>query len=295
MEMTIQKVLGELGEYCATTYLDELGIRTCRADKINWIGHSLLIPDSLKEFDCNNLHRLAQLCEELLECNVNDRPCKDPNSIFYSFNPNPITLLNFPNTGDDKFRYYCAINMTYLAILDQCKSVCKIDICPIKSYLKVDNYIHNFYNHYPKKFNLDDPPQHKEWSKLWYGHPGRIDLFGFKDGNYYCFEVKVNTSILSRWQIIRLNWMKCQGYNSHILLVSLTNPYKKELVNLYHNMGIADLVQLLKPSCEIKEFHLADYKNSEEFVPIHEDLEYYNRTDYHWFCYKSQFLKQIDL
>ena len=42
MEMTVQKVLGELGEYYATTYLNAMGIRTCRADKINWVGHSLL-------------------------------------------------------------------------------------------------------------------------------------------------------------------------------------------------------------------------------------------------------------
>ena len=137
MERTVQKVLGEVGEYYATTYLSEMGIRICRADKINWIGHSLLIKNSLKEFDCNNLHPLAQLCEKLLECNVNNRPCKDPNSIFYSFNPSPVTLLNFPNTGDDKFRYYCSINMTYLAILDKCKIVCKNNICPIKSYLRL--------------------------------------------------------------------------------------------------------------------------------------------------------------
>ena len=89
--------------------------------------------------------------------------------------------------------------------------------------------------------------------------------------------------------------MKEQGYNSHILFVSLTNPYKKELVNLFHQTAIPDLVQLLNPRCDIKEFHLSEYQNSQEFVPSYEDLEYYNRVDYHWFCYKSQFLKQIDL
>ena len=165
----------------------------------------------------------------------------------------------------------------------------------MKSYLAIDNYIHNFYNNNHKKISLQGSSQYKEWSKLWYGYPGRIDLFGFKDGNYYCFEVKVNTSRLSRWQIIRLHWMKEQGYNSHILSVSLTNRYKKELVDLYHQSNIADIIESLNPRCDMKEFKLSDYQNSYEFVPSNEEVEYYSKIDYQWIAYKVELqIRQID-
>ena len=283
--LTINQVLGKLGERFATTILAETGYKVCRADEIHEVGHSLLIRGSLNEFDCGNLHTLAQLCAELLVCEVRNRSCKNPRSVFYSFNPKP-DLIDYPNTGNRRFRHYCAYQMSYLVILDKCSAVCSHKVCPIKSYLMIDSYIRNLWNCWsPSRFR-------NTWGQHTDGHPGRIDLFAFKNGKHYCLEVKVNTSRLSIWQILRLNWMKEQGFESCVFRVLLNVRDKEQLVDLYNQSKIVEAFEIVDAKYEIEEFSLSKHKSGrklpkhksvQELIPSVKEVEFLNRKAYQKF------------
>src|SRR6266850_722297 len=151
-KLTIADVLGDIGERAAVDWLGSQGYRVCRADVIEYIGHSLWIRDSLSECDCQRLTLLTGMCAQRPECGVPNVPCQNAASEFFTFNPTPPEFV-------------------------------------------------------PARASA-------QWTQFWNGYPGRIDFFGVKDGKPACFEVKANRGRLSRWQFIRLQWMKNQGFDA---------------------------------------------------------------------------------
>ena len=55
------------------------------------------------------------------------------------------------------------------------------------------------------------------------GHPGRYDFVGYKNSDHYAIEVKVNSSVLSHWQNIRLGILKMLGVKTLLLHVKIEN------------------------------------------------------------------------
>jgi hypothetical protein len=118
-----------------------------------------------------------------------------------------------------------------------------------------------------------------------------IDLFGFKDGKHSCFEIKATMSRCperpTRWQVIRLNWMKQQGFEACILRVFLRKQDQKLLLDLYSQSRITEAIAILEPHCDIEEFDLSNYQHFQDSMPSLEDIESYNRKGYWW----SQYMK----
>lgn len=61
-------------------------------------------------------------------------------------------------------------------------------------------------------------------------HPGRYDFVGHKDGKLCAIEVKVNSSKLNYWQIVRMNLLKRYGCEAFVLRVSITQDQLKKAV-----------------------------------------------------------------
>ena len=295
MEISFQQVSGAIGEYYAAKTLIENGYSVCRADSINFLGHSLLNDASLKEFDCSELEKLSSLCRRFYKCQVDNYPCKNSVSEFFQFNRDPVPYFRFPSTGDNKFRFYCAINMTYIVTLDKCGLICEKSSCPIRSYLKINGYIHNFYDYYPRKFKHDDPVQHKEWSNLWAGHPGRIDFFAHRNGQSFLIEVKVNKSEPSKWQIVRLDWMKKEGFGSYIFRVKFAVKDKEQLRQLFTEGKNDVALELLQPSYEMVEFDLNEFIKAKVIIPSREDVLRYNKMGFHWIADQFIFTEELRL
>ena len=295
MEISFQKMLGSIGEYYAVKTLTDKGYSVCRADNINFVGHSLLTDASLRELDCSEIEKLSGLCRRLYRCEVANYPCENSVSEFFQPNRDPIPYLRFPNTGDNKFRFYCAINMTYIVVLEKCRLICERKTCPIRSYLKIDSYIHNLYNYYPRKLKLDDPVQYGEWSRFWGGHPGRIDLFGHRNGETFCIEVKVNKSRPSKWQVIRLEWMKREGFGSHIFRVRFDSREKEQIKQMFMEDKNDEILELLQPDYEIEEFDLSEFIKVKDSIPSREDVILYNKMGFHWIAYQGIFTEELRL
>ena len=226
------------------------------------------------------------------------------------------TLINYHKMGRKGFRSDCAGKMSNIVILNKCGDKCKIKVCPIKSYLTIDSYVAILpglnrmlstedgmkginrqieeiervtgKESEVKKCDKYRDTSHdivdlfgsigskKKYDKHLRNHPGRIDLFGYKNGQYYCLEVKTNNSQLSPWQVMRLNWMKEQGFASAIIRVNLKYQNKDHLFELYNSTPMEELIEILKPTLSIEEFDLLDYPKYHDIIPSAADVEFYN-------------------
>jgi hypothetical protein len=329
MEISIQEIIGKIGEATAIKKLTKMDFKICRADLINTVGHSLMLNDTLSEFDCANLYLLSYLCADYFRCVVKSQPCLNASAQFFALNMHHSSFIAYPNTGDNRFRYHCARSMSHVAILDKCGNACALKVCPIKSYLTIDHYVQVFptlnrmltteegLNGYKRqieeltrvlgeepaikkcdkyldrdyvlnpfdtnKYDLNDSAQLKEYLKSSsrqgrQGHPGRIDLFGYKDTQYYCLEVKTNSSKLSLWQVIRLNWMKEHGFAAAIVRVSLKYQDKNHLLEMYNSSAskMEELLEILNPTISIEEFELSNYPKFHNFIPSTNEVAFYN-------------------
>lgn len=291
-KLTIADVLGDIGECAATDWLGKQGYRVCRADVIENIGHSLWIRDSLSECDCQRLTLLTGMCAERPKCGVPNVPCQNAANEFFAFNPSPPQFLPgfILAEGDNHFRHhYCGTHLSYLAITGQCDSTCDVAPCFIKAYLQINAYIKNLYSLHAtsperrKHFGLDptDPiwlpaRDSAQWTQFWSGHPGRIDFFGVKDGEPVCLEVKANKGRLSRWQFIRLQWMKNQGFNANIVRVKLDTTSKNELLRLFNDSKKDEAFAMSKPECHLEEIDGDCYEDFRQLVPDPQKIQEYN-------------------
>lgn len=137
-------------------------------------------------------------------------------------------------------------------------------------------YDHRIHTVPDPKYDLNDPAQLKEYLKSLKGHPGRIDLFGYKNKKHYCLEVKTNSSRLSKWQIIRLNWMKEQGFSSVIVRTKLRYGNKEELRAMHNSLKVNEIIEKLRPTVCMETFELSNYLKFRDIIPTYKDVEFYN-------------------
>jgi len=281
-KLTVPKVYGNLGEIFAIKQLSRDGYEVCRADRIDCLGHSLLTDESKKNFDCQNLFELSKLCKKHFKCRVENiiKPCEDRNSTFYKFNPNPSQY--FSPVNDGKFNYYCALKLSYTASLDISDQLFKGKYLFLRRYLQIHNYIHNCYDYPYKKFDESDEQQLKAFFKFWDGHPGRIDLFALKNNQYYCYEVKVNTSKLKKWQVVRLHWMKTHGYNAGVYRVKFRVKDNDWLFSMFEQEKYEEIFDKINPDFEIEDFNLLKFKQYQEAIPSETQIKKYLEMGFHF-------------
>ena len=144
---SIQKVLGDIGENFVQKHLSTHSDSYVRADKIDYLTLHLLREDLNEDFDYNieAIRALTERCRNSSKCvrfDPSKRPClKDE---FYKKNYNAILALDLHDTGDDKFRYYCATKLSKLEIMSYLE-----DFFPrnqfILDYLMCSSFIQNYY------------------------------------------------------------------------------------------------------------------------------------------------------
>ena len=192
--------------------------------------------------------------------------------------------------------------MSFMAILNKCADECSVERCPIKIYLAIHSYISIAPTLY-RMLNSDEGIEgykrlNTEFSKVIgkepdtqrcykylaiqgdaedlilrkkklyaTSNPDSIDLFGFKNNENHCFEVKTNGGKLSPWQVIRLNWMKEHGFPASVIRVNLKYSDKNQLLELYNSSTMGEIIEMLNPTLLIEDFELSDYQNSHDIVP----------------------------
>jgi len=258
--------LGDLGEIFAIDYLFKEGFKFCRADKIDFLGHSLLSGEN-HIFDCTvrELDELSKQCRETFMCSVENTPCKNKQADFLKFNPNAAKTCE--QGSDGNFSWFCAHKLSYAAILDE-----QPTFGPQGNFMRHHLQIHNYI------LNSLDQSGTLEGADLMY-KPGRLDFFAYKDGRYYCLDSKVNTSSLSKWQRLRLAWMQQFGYFSGVIRVRFDNKRKDFLVKEFENRDFNTLYKELLPQIAFEE-----YKNTEDCavnMPSSEQLSVSLRKGYH--------------
>jgi len=258
--------LGDLGEVFAIDYLLKEGFTLCRADKIDFLGHSLVSGEN-SIFDCTirELNELAKQCNETFMCSAEDAPCKSRKSDFFQFNPD--AAKSCAPGSDGHFSCHCAHKLSYTAILED-----QPTFGPqgkfIQHHLQIHNYILNCLDHAGTLEGAD----------LMY-KPGRLDFFAYKDERYYCLDSKVNTASLSKWQRLRAAWMQQFGYFSGVIRVRFDAKRKDFLVKEFENKDFNTLYKELQPQIAFEEF-----KNTEDCsanLPSSEQLSITLRKGYH--------------
>jgi hypothetical protein len=254
--------IGILGEKITETFLKNNGFKVRRADGDLHIGSTLVYDPNLTEFDCQNLFELTKVCWSKIVCGIPNRPCKNQNSDFFQFSPLDLNQFNKnPNLGGTQYNHYCSTHLQFAVRNGLCKT-CKSDPCFIRTYLAINYYIRSYYSII--MLHLSNLKRYKHDSDYWKGYPGRIDYFAFKDQQYYCIEVKTNSSRLSRWQFIRLHWMKEYGFNSKIARVSTKTD------------------DLNKSNIELVDFQISDYPEYLDDIPTKEELSYFSSNPIGW-------------
>lgn len=284
---TIQKVLGDMGENFVQEHLSTHSDSYVRADGIDYLTLHLLRKDLNENFDYNigAIRSLTERCRNSSKCvrfDPSKRPClKDE---FYKKNYNAISALDWHDTGDDKFRYYCATKLSKLEIMSYLE-----DFSPrnqfILDYLMCSSFIQNYYYSKPNAEKNDSymtALQQKESRKYWIGHPGRLDFFAKNESEHYCIDSKVNSSKLSLWQHIRMNWMMKCGYVSQIYNVKIKYPDKDKLIKTYSEEGVNSALELVKPELQIINYNYSMSEEAEKLVSNREKFLYTAQMTFPW-------------
>lgn len=268
---TIQKVLGDIGESFVQKHLSINSDSSVRADAFEYLGLHLLRERIDEDFDYSSeaIRALTERCRNSSKCvrfDPRKRPClKDD---FYKKNYNAILSLDWHNTGDDKFRFYCANKLSKLEVRSYLE-----DVSPrnqfILDHLLCSSFIGNHYQleaKAGKDYLSMSEVEKKEWNKYWNGHPGRLDFFAKKDGDYYCIDAKVNSSRLSLWQHVRMNWMMKCGYISQIYNVKVKYPDKEKLITTYSEEGVESAIDLVEAELNIINYNYSMSEHAEKIV-----------------------------
>lgn len=274
---SIQKVLGEMGENFVQKHLSTHSYSHVKADEINYLAQHLLREDLSEDFDYNidAIRSLTDRCRNSSKCvrfAANKRPClKDD---FYEKNYNPSPYVDLHDTGNDKFRYYCANKLSKLEIMFYLENFSPRNRF-ILDYLMCSSFIDNYYQSESaarKNYLNMSELEKKEWHKYWSGHPGRLDFFAKKDDEYYCIDSKVNSSKLSLWQHIRMNWMMKCGYVSQIYNVKIKYPDKEKLIRIYLENGINSAIESVAPELHIIDYNYSMNEEAEQLVSNRESF-----------------------
>lgn len=268
---TIQKVLGDIGENIVQKHLSTHSDSYVRADSIDYLALHLLREDLNENFDYNieAIRSLTERCRNSSKC-VRFKPSKRPclKDEFYKKNYDASSALDLHDTGDDKFRYYCATKLSKLEIMSYLEELSPRNQF-ILDYLVCSSFIKNYYYSESKakiNYSYMTALQQKERRKYWIGHPGRLDFFAKNEGKYYCIESKVNSSKLSLWQHIRMNWMMKCGYIAQIYNIKIKYPDKEKLIKTYSEEGVNSAIELVKPELHIINYSYSMSEEAEKLV-----------------------------
>lgn len=281
MDLSFPKIIGDIGEYFAIQQLQQDGYIVCRADQIDTIGHSLLEDQSYHIFDCDNFFNLAKICRNNFVCDVRSKkkPCEEKNSQFYCFNPNRDDDL--APKKDGLFSYYCSHMLTYAAVLDISSDLFNDNNQFLRHYLQMSCYLQNLYN-YSETHSYKNMQHSEEFHSYWEGFPGRIDLFAYKNEQKFCLEVKTNTPQPSKWQVMRLQWMKDHGHNVGIVRVRFQIREMSKVVDLYKQNQFDTIIQELDPSYDIEDFDITHYPQYSVTLPHEKTLQEELNKGYHY-------------
>lgn len=263
---SIQKILGDIGELFVQRHLSNHSDSYTKSDKIDFLAQHLLQEDLKENFDysIDAIRALTQRCRNSTKCVRFDpsmRPCL--NDEFYRRNKYPEQSIDIHETGNNKFRFYCANKLSKLEIMSYLEQFSPRNKF-ILDYLFCSSFIHNYYqsesiarDEAGKDYLNMSELEKKEWSKYWKGHPGRLDFFAKKNDDFYCIDSKVNSSKLSLWQHVRMNWMMKNGHISQIYNVKIKYPDKEKLIKTYVKYSANAALELVSP-----ELHIIDYEYS---------------------------------
>lgn len=238
-----------------------------RTKNMNWLDSEI---PRWADFEYKHLKETAYFCKKNSTCKIRDRnrknaPCYNLDSILdkkwllsiepYNELPTVINddtnkevilkghsvisecINNFIRITIEKHRNHLPYNQSFLIVN-----------LIVTKY--IDTAWHEFLKNNPLPYNIDDfkyaervHGKHKSdelkdinrehLKKFPSGHPGRYDFIARdKDGKIYAVEVKVNSSKLSYWQVIRLSLLKRFGCDVIIANVSIT---KDDVFNLIAN------------------------------------------------------------
>ncbi|MEI7752179.1 MAG: hypothetical protein WCJ71_08850 [Candidatus Omnitrophota bacterium] len=285
MSLTIQKIYGDIGERFAADYLKAHGFESCRADKIECLGHSFLSGKN-RLFDCSvsDLIEISKACKQKFLCRVKNLPCKNKAKSFYKFNPQAPD--HFSPTHDGRFSPFCAFKLSYTSILDHCdNSSFEGAALFLRRYLQIHKYILNYYDSTCKMWPLpSEKKERKKWHDYWAGHPGRLDFFALKDGKFYCLDAKVNSSGLSKWQSIRLAWMQQFGYFCGVIRIRFEVEDKSWLAEQFERGAFDVILKALKSTAEMEEFDPKQMPDEyRKDIPTPKIVRSYLKMGLHWF------------
>ena len=269
-----------LGEKFTENYLRQNDFKVRRADGDLHIGCTLVSDPNLKEFDCQNIFELTKVCWSRIVCGIPNRPCKEQNSDFFRFSPFDVDEFNKnPYLGGKKYNHFCSKHLEF-AVRNGLCNVCKDNPCFIRTYIAINYYIRSYYS--IVMLHLSNLKKYKNHSEFWKGHPGRIDYFAFKDQKYYCIEVKANTSRPTRWQVIRLNWMKEHGFKSLIAKVSITiDDFERASAQILSD-SIDQYLMEINPTIELVDVSMSDYPEYLDDIPNKDELAYFSSNPIGW-------------
>jgi len=285
MEISIQKIYGNIGEEVCRNYLSENMEEYTRSDSINFIGSSLLSSDFNSKFDVSDIKNITKFCQKSGYCDFskNEMPCQ--NKTFFNENYSAINLLNHKDTGDKKYRWYCSIRNTKIELQNYNQKKHTGADKFIRDYMLCHYFIQN--NYYEKLISkpygkLTDQ-ERKVHKKYWNGHPGRLDFFSYLNNKFYCIDAKVNTSRLSLWQQVRMAWMQKQGHISQIFNVKFNCKNKESLISIYINEGISSAISSLEIEKTIIDYDPSRYPEAEEIISDQEKVVETAQSKFVWF------------
>jgi len=288
---TKQRIFGEIGESFAYEYLEKHGYKVFFSDEINNIAHSLLT-NSFYVFDVteDEIKSLCKRCRKKYQC-ISDRPpCKFYPNIF--FKPNIFykdNLSTIPNSN--KFSLHCAHKLTFTCINNDSLISSKQGNF-LTRYMQIHHYIFNYYTKNSSKIPIEiesGGKVPKVWHKYWEGHPGRLDFFVEKNNDYSTWDVKVNNSKLSKWQLIRLAWMKQFGYKCGIIRILFNDKEFYKIKKYWQKEDYQSIYNIITPEIRFEEVNINDYPDDYlKEVPSIEVVKKYIKNNDHYINIESK-------
>lgn len=192
----------------------------------------------------------------------------------------------------------------------------------IEEYVKIDKYIHDYYNAYHgyrrQRDNKEKSILSAKEAKLlnlyknknWTGHPGRIDFFAYKENSQSLFfEVKTNGAVLNKWQKIRLLWLSSRNISAQVFRIRLEfsplksgEAFENKLVKVFmENKPVIGLIKRksehLAGECFIKnKTSLSDYYKGQGIEIDPQEEVYFIKLPEasHLLCYPTTHIEIMD-
>lgn len=250
----------------ATANLSEMQKRSDN----NWIIGNL---PPWADLSSSEISTLAQKCKQQSICGMRDAnpdqaPCSNSDNLFSKANlsglyPEGISNIKHQDESGEmnacSVAFHCSRRFNTLLSLDSAGKVIPRggfmrDNALIQGYMDRVSTRHNKQNPLPysgddiRKAGLNTPEAEKlkdanrevirarnSNKSFPDGHPGRYDFIGYKDGKHVAIEVKVNSSNLSYWQMLRFKLLNKLGHETMLVRVFAG---KAELENYADNGSI---------------------------------------------------------